>query len=196
LSAVDWHDRAACKGQPDAMFFDATGDIAGRARPGVRLTRWYAKQFCARCPVARACHLYAEDTRADFGVFGGLDQYERRLLRVRKDPIAIAMIAHRMNMDGWPEDDIAAALSVSPEELVQLTAEYPATYRRIRAGLAEYRAWRDVMSGAPAYLVASRHRIPQHQAEEMCRACDKFKPYRGPKAKGRAYLLREENHAA
>src|SRR5690242_15695497 len=60
LSAVDWHDRAACKGQPDAMFFDATGDIAGRARPGVRLTRWYAKQFCARCPVARACHLYAE----------------------------------------------------------------------------------------------------------------------------------------
>lgn len=75
----DWLNRAVCRGQGD------TGDLffpIGSSGPAMTQTA-QAKAFCARCPVTSECLNLALDTDAEFGVWGGLDEYERRALRHR-----------------------------------------------------------------------------------------------------------------
>lgn len=56
-----------------------------------------AKAVCARCPAQRPCLAYALASRQEFGVWGGHDENERRLL-------------HRQ----WRESRIAASVEPSP----------------------------------------------------------------------------------
>ncbi|MFY9928870.1 MAG: WhiB family transcriptional regulator [Streptosporangiaceae bacterium] len=42
-----------------------------------------AKAICAGCPVRRPCLTYALATSQEFGIWGGRDEDERRLLRRR-----------------------------------------------------------------------------------------------------------------
>ncbi len=68
-----WSERAICPGEDPDLFFPSRGD------PGTR-----AKQICANCPVRLDCLKYAIEAD-EFGIWGGLDQQERRnLLRKRK----------------------------------------------------------------------------------------------------------------
>jgi hypothetical protein len=63
-----WSKLDICAGENPGTFFPSNGD------PGTR-----ARQICARCPVRRDCAEYA--TAADeFGIWGGLDQEQRRAL--------------------------------------------------------------------------------------------------------------------
>jgi WhiB family transcriptional regulator, redox-sensing transcriptional regulator len=39
-----------------------------------------AKRVCARCPVKSECLDYSFATREEFGIWGGLDEWERRAL--------------------------------------------------------------------------------------------------------------------
>jgi WhiB family transcriptional regulator, redox-sensing transcriptional regulator len=71
-----WTARASCgagRVSPDALF------VEGSAQREVRAV-------CLTCPVRLECRADALDARADFGVWGGMTERERRaLLRRRPD---------------------------------------------------------------------------------------------------------------
>jgi WhiB family redox-sensing transcriptional regulator len=73
----DWRQRAACRDLDTAVFFPETE--AGVAE---------AKAVCATCPVREACLNFALVTRQDDGVWGGLDENERRRVRRRRQEAA------------------------------------------------------------------------------------------------------------
>lgn len=68
----DWTERAACKGADSETFFPV-----GTSGPALDQAA-AAKAVCARCPVTAECLAWSVLTRSEFGVFGGLDEEERR----------------------------------------------------------------------------------------------------------------------
>ena len=71
---MDWYDRAACaSAEPETFFPVGSG---GAAVDEVAA----AKAVCARCSVQSECRDFALATRQPFGVWGGLDEDQRRLL--------------------------------------------------------------------------------------------------------------------
>lgn len=70
-----WQGRAACRGPHTRVFFppshferrDEREDREGRA-----------KAICRACPVRRACLDYALSIREPHGIWGGLNELERR----------------------------------------------------------------------------------------------------------------------
>ena len=73
----DWRKDAACRDLDTAVFFPE--DDEGVAA---------AKAVCATCPVREACLDFALITRQDDGVWGGLDENERRRVRRRRQEAA------------------------------------------------------------------------------------------------------------
>lgn len=73
---MEWSDRAACL-SADAEAFFPIGDGGAAATDVAR-----AKAVCAGCTVVEPCRDYALRTRQQFGVWGGLDEQERRALLV------------------------------------------------------------------------------------------------------------------
>ena len=81
---TDWRDDAKCLEVDDPeMFFPA-------ARIAFVLVEQIdkAKAICARCDVAAQCLDYALTTGQNYGIYGGLDEKERRKL-ARKLGISI-----------------------------------------------------------------------------------------------------------
>jgi WhiB family redox-sensing transcriptional regulator len=77
---VEWSSRAAClSSEPDVFFPIGT---SGTALDDVV----EAKRLCAVCAVQPECRDYALSTRQPFGVWGGLDEDERRLMLLQ--PVA------------------------------------------------------------------------------------------------------------
>ncbi|MFT0761898.1 WhiB family transcriptional regulator [Scrofimicrobium sp. R131] len=73
-----WVDRAVCAGgEPDALF------VQGAAQRQVR-------QRCLACPVRIECLADALQTEANFGVWGGLTERERR-----------AILRHYHDVEDW-----------------------------------------------------------------------------------------------
>jgi WhiB family redox-sensing transcriptional regulator len=70
-SPSPWRDRAACRGTDPDLFFPERGESADPAR-----------KICARCPARQPCLAYALDNGITHGVWGGLAERERRVLRV------------------------------------------------------------------------------------------------------------------
>jgi WhiB family redox-sensing transcriptional regulator len=60
---------AACATVDPAVFFEGTDDSGTEA-----------KQVCARCPVRDECRDYALAAGEEFGVWGGLNEDERRAI--------------------------------------------------------------------------------------------------------------------
>ncbi|HTJ74847.1 MAG TPA: WhiB family transcriptional regulator [Acidimicrobiales bacterium] len=73
----EWRQDAACRDMDTAIFFPETEEAAAAA-----------KAVCATCPVREACLQFALVTRQDDGVWGGLDENERRRLRRRRQEAA------------------------------------------------------------------------------------------------------------
>lgn len=74
--AGDWQDNAACHGRDTDLFFP---EPSGDAEP--------AKAICGGCPSRSDCLQWALDNRVEHGVYGGLDEHQRRqLLRQRREP--------------------------------------------------------------------------------------------------------------
>ena len=70
-----WLHNAACRGEHASVFFPP----AHFERKEVRLSRErIAKSICRQCPVAAQCLDYALRTREPHGVWGGLNEVERR----------------------------------------------------------------------------------------------------------------------
>ena len=68
----EWRNSGLCAGEDPEVFFPSRGDTGAKAR-----------QVCAACLVRHECLIYA--TAADeSGIWGGLDQQERRNLKRRQ----------------------------------------------------------------------------------------------------------------
>ncbi|GAA2199822.1 WhiB family transcriptional regulator [Streptomyces bangladeshensis] len=65
---TDWRTRAACQDVDPEIFFSA-------------LSEETAKAVCRSCPVVEQCLQFALDEDIQFGVYGGLNEDERRSLR-------------------------------------------------------------------------------------------------------------------
>ena len=71
---VTWRESAACRFLDTELFFPI--GKAGRAIEEIRR----AKAVCAGCPVRPPCLAFALDTHQGYGIWGGYDEDERRLL--------------------------------------------------------------------------------------------------------------------
>ncbi len=70
-----WRQRSACRDEDPELFFPV-----GTTGPALRQLE-EAKAVCRRCLVIRECLNWALGTGQDAGVWGGLDEDERRALR-------------------------------------------------------------------------------------------------------------------
>jgi WhiB family redox-sensing transcriptional regulator len=78
VASGDWRHRAACLEEHPELFFPV-----GKSGPAVEQAA-EAKLVCAGCPVREACLSWALATGQDHGIWGGLDEEERRALRRRR----------------------------------------------------------------------------------------------------------------
>ncbi len=77
-----WQDDAACRGADTSLFF-APNYFEKRGQKLARESQ--AKVICAGCPVREPCLEYALRSRDPHGIWGGLNELERRrLLRTRE----------------------------------------------------------------------------------------------------------------
>lgn len=74
---TDWRNQAACRDHPEPELFHPVGNTG----PAL-LQIENAKDFCRRCGVVDACLAWAL-AKADFGVYGGTSEDERRSMKRR-----------------------------------------------------------------------------------------------------------------
>lgn len=74
----DWRHRAACVEEYPELFFPV--GMSGPAAEQVA----EAKIVCSGCPVREVCLSWALATGQDHGIWGGLDEEERRALKRRQ----------------------------------------------------------------------------------------------------------------
>jgi WhiB family redox-sensing transcriptional regulator len=70
-----WRSKAICKDTDPDLFFPV--GTTGHAL--VQIAR--AKEVCGECPVRANCLDYALETNQDAGIWGGLAEEERRMIR-------------------------------------------------------------------------------------------------------------------
>jgi WhiB family redox-sensing transcriptional regulator len=70
-----WREAAACRDADPALFF-----AAGSTPTALEVTDT-ARRYCAGCSVAQECLIFAVTTNQEYGVWGGLDEDERRQVR-------------------------------------------------------------------------------------------------------------------
>jgi WhiB family transcriptional regulator, redox-sensing transcriptional regulator len=75
---VDWRHEALCRDEDPELFFPIG------IGPEAQLQATAAKSICRRCPVMDPCREWALETGQNEGVWGGLDEDERRALRRRR----------------------------------------------------------------------------------------------------------------
>jgi WhiB family redox-sensing transcriptional regulator len=74
---MGWQYRAACRGEDAEMFF-APNYFERKEEKDAREAQ--AKGICARCPVRDECLEYALRNREPHGIWGGLNESERKAL--------------------------------------------------------------------------------------------------------------------
>ncbi|MBP2331248.1 hypothetical protein JOF56_011633 [Kibdelosporangium banguiense] len=67
----DWHDLSLCRLFPELDWIDAKGDTATACRA-----------ICAVCPVRYACAVGSLERGEPWGIWGGLDRADRKLIAV------------------------------------------------------------------------------------------------------------------
>lgn len=74
----DWRSKGKCRDQDPDLFFPISAKGPGAAQYA------QAKKVCRGCPVSRQCLEYALDNGLDHGVYGGMDEDERRALSKKR----------------------------------------------------------------------------------------------------------------
>jgi WhiB family transcriptional regulator, redox-sensing transcriptional regulator len=77
---VSWQSKAMCRGA-DANLFFSPHHMEKKEERETREAQ--AKSVCARCPVRQQCLDFAMTTREPHGIWGGLNELERRRLQQR-----------------------------------------------------------------------------------------------------------------
>lgn len=70
-----WRERARCRDVDPSLFFPV--GVTGEAEVQIRR----AKQLCRECCVQFECLEFALRTNQEYGIWGGKDEQERRLIR-------------------------------------------------------------------------------------------------------------------
>lgn len=78
---VTWRLGARCRGE-DAVWFFPPGHIEHKAEKDARELR--ARAICGGCPVRAECLDYALTVEEPHGIWGGLNELERRRLLRRR----------------------------------------------------------------------------------------------------------------
>lgn len=78
-----WQRDAACRGPESTLFFAPT---APESRPERDAREARAKRICAECVVQEECLEYALRIREPHGIWGGLNEAQRRGLLERRPP--------------------------------------------------------------------------------------------------------------
>jgi WhiB family redox-sensing transcriptional regulator len=87
LTQQEWQVRAACRGPQAVMFFPP----ASFERKDEKVERERrAKDVCSSCSVRRDCLDYALRIREPHGIWGGLNEAERRVLIAAREPAAVS----------------------------------------------------------------------------------------------------------
>lgn len=73
-----WRESAACRGHDPEIFFPI-----GKTGPALAQVQ-RAKAICSHCPVRPCCLVFALETDQEYGIWGGCDEDERRVLRRRQ----------------------------------------------------------------------------------------------------------------
>jgi WhiB family redox-sensing transcriptional regulator len=73
----DWQVRAACRG-PQSVIFFPPNTFERKDEKVAREAR--AKDICRTCPVKRPCLDYSLNIREPHGIWGGLNEAERKVL--------------------------------------------------------------------------------------------------------------------
>jgi WhiB family redox-sensing transcriptional regulator len=76
-----WQEKAACRGPQSAIFFPPP-HFERKDEKEARELR--AKDICATCPVRRPCLDYAIRIREPHGIWGGLNEVERKQVLSRR----------------------------------------------------------------------------------------------------------------
>ncbi len=76
-----WQAKAACRGPQAAVFFPPT-TFERKDEKEIRESR--AKAICATCSVRRPCLDYALRIREPHGIWGGLNEVERKQVLARR----------------------------------------------------------------------------------------------------------------
>ncbi|MFF1444184.1 WhiB family transcriptional regulator [Streptomyces sp. NPDC058295] len=121
--ARDWRSYATCRETDPELFF-AIGPRSARETA-------QAKRVCGGCPVRTACLEWALDTGQSHGVWGGLDEAERR--QVARNPFSHRAVA--LANQEFIEEQVAAKVS-----LRQIAAELGIGHAAVRHAVAEFRA--------------------------------------------------------
>lgn len=79
--AVNWQERAACRGPQAAAFFPPS-HLERKDEREAREDR--AKAICDSCPVRNPCLDYAMEIKEPHGIWGGLNELERKRLITSK----------------------------------------------------------------------------------------------------------------
>jgi len=80
LKNYQWQEDAACKTVDPELFFHPDQERGPEKDERTR----QAKLVCATCTVTKECLDFAVNTRQDFGVWGGLDEDELYVIRIRR----------------------------------------------------------------------------------------------------------------
>ena len=72
-----WQERAACRGPHTSLFFPPSHF---ERKDDKEARESQAKSICASCPVRKPCLAYALRIREPHGIWGGLNEVERRAL--------------------------------------------------------------------------------------------------------------------
>ena len=78
---ISWQFEARCRGSDANLFFSPTHLETKEER---QHREALAKTICADCKVRRACLAFALETRETHGIWGGLNELERRHALARK----------------------------------------------------------------------------------------------------------------
>ncbi len=81
ITAEPWQARAACRGPQAAVFFPPA-HVERKEEKQARES--HAKAICSTCPVARECLEYALRIREPHGIWGGLNETERKQVVERR----------------------------------------------------------------------------------------------------------------
>lgn len=76
--AQNWLEQAACRGEDAAIFYPPN---SGESRAERQMREHMAKSICQTCEVKPACLSHAVTNDERYGIWGGLNDLERRALQ-------------------------------------------------------------------------------------------------------------------
>lgn len=76
-----WQARARCRGRDATLFF---APAAGELKEDKLEREAMAKSICRECPVRAQCLEFALQTREPYGIWGGLNELERRRMMAKR----------------------------------------------------------------------------------------------------------------